>query len=90
MLGALPPIIRLVRAETAVLLMIESKTFGKVFYGTDYEKANQAARERKFDEKHPWLGHDERARSPLFDLGKLLGAHWWPVKTLKMKARDAT
>jgi hypothetical protein len=29
---------------------------GSIFYGTDYDKADQAAaRERKFDSKHPWM-----------------------------------
>jgi hypothetical protein len=47
-----------------------------VFYGTDYEKANQAEkREQKFDTKHPWLGRDERPRSPLIDLSKQFGIH---------------
>ncbi len=47
---------------------------GKVFYGADYEKANQAhQREQKFDTAHPYLGRDERPRAPWIDLGKQLG-----------------
>jgi N12 class adenine-specific DNA methylase len=47
---------------------------GRVFYGTDYDKANQAiARERKIESKHPWEGAPRHPEKPLMDLGHALG-----------------
>jgi hypothetical protein len=44
---------------------------GSVFYGTNYDKADQAReREQRFNTHRPWLGRDDEPRKPLINLGK--------------------
>jgi hypothetical protein len=40
---------------------------GSIFYGANYDKADQAAvRQRKSENAHPWEGRSAPVKSPLF------------------------
>ena len=73
--------VRFIENMAKVLAPPEGKTasaadvpIARVFYGDDYDKANQALkRERKIEEKRPWEGPVEHAKKPLIDLGQTFG-----------------